>query len=84
MPTPTCHSLSNILSGMFHTTSDKVALLAAGVASSAPLFKDHLQHVNEYALMLGPTLAGVFVVSKIVLTWVQISKELRRKPGDDG
>lgn len=84
MPTPTCHSLSNVIGSMFQSTSDKIAWAAAGVAGSAPLLKDHLQNANEYALLLGPTLAGFFVVSKIILTWVQISKELRRKPGDDG
>jgi len=79
MPTPSCHTLSNLLTGMFQSTSDKAAWAAAGVASSAPLLKDHLQSVNEYALMLGPTLAGIFVVSKILLTWIQISKELNGK-----
>jgi hypothetical protein len=64
---------------MFQSTSDKAAWAAAGVASSAPLLKDHLQSVNEYALILGPVLAGVFVASKILLTWIQISKELHGK-----
>lgn len=68
-----------MIGGMFQSPSDKIAWAAATVASGAPLLKDHLQNANEYALLLGPTLAGVFVASKIILTWVQISKELRKK-----
>ncbi len=83
VPTPTCHSLSSLLAGMFQSTSDKAAWAAAGVASSAPLLKDHLQSVNEYALLLGPILAGIFVASKILLTWIQISKVLHGK-SDNG
>lgn len=78
MPTPQCHNLSHILSSMFQSTSDKIAWAAAGVAGSAPLWSDHFQHINDAAVRLGPTLAGIFVTSKIILTWVQIVKTWRR------
>ena len=41
MPTPTCHSCQSLarsfFDGLFQTTSDRVAWLAAGVAGSAPI-----------------------------------------------
>lgn len=74
MPTPQCHNLSHILGSMFQSTSDKIAWAAAGVAGSAPLWSDYFQNVNDAAVRLGPTLAAVFVTSKIILTWVQIVK----------
>ena len=83
MPTPCCHSLSNMLNGMFQTTADKAAFVAAGVIGSSPLWRDYFQHVNDAAVLLGPPLAAVFVTSKIVLTWVQIARELWKKERGD-
>lgn len=79
MPTPQCHNLTHILPSMFQSTSDKIAWAAAGVAGSAPLWSDHFWHINDAAIRFGPTLAGIFVTSKIILTWVQIWKAWQRK-----
>lgn len=79
MPTPQ-HHLSNILGGMFQTASDKVALAAAGVIGSAPLWALNAQDVSGLFVTWGPILAGLLVVSKIVLTWVQIWKAVRVSP----
>ena len=76
VPTPTCNSLSHVLSGMFHSTSDKIAWAAAGVAGGSPLLlRDQIQHINEFALFIGPTLAGIFLTFKIVLVGSQIVGE---------
>lgn len=83
MPTPQCHNLSHILGSMFQSTSDKIAWAAAGVAGSTPLWSDYFQNVNDAAVRLGPALAGIFVTSKIILTWVQILKEWRNRPPDN-
>ncbi|WP_330084850.1 hypothetical protein [Methylocystis iwaonis] len=74
MPTPQYH-LQNLLGGMLSTTSDRVAFAVAGVAGSAPLWKEQAQEISELAALVGPILAGLFVLSKIILTWIQIWKE---------
>ncbi|BDV33908.1 hypothetical protein [Methylocystis iwaonis] len=76
MPTPQYH-LQNLLGGMLSTTSDRVAFAVAGVAGSAPLWKEQAREISELAALVGPILAGLFVISKIILTWVQIWKEAR-------
>jgi hypothetical protein len=76
MPTPEYH-LRNMLGEMIHTTSDRVALVAAGVAGTAPLWKDRVRDISDIAAASGPILAALFIVSKIILTWVHIWKEAR-------
>jgi hypothetical protein len=78
MPTPQ-HHLSNLLGGMFHTAADRAAFVAAGVVGTASLWKDKLQEVNEIAVLLGPTLAAIFVASKIILAWIEIAKSATRR-----
>lgn len=78
MPTPQ-HHLSNLIGGMFQTASDRLAFAAAGVVGSAPLWT--AKDVSSEFVIWGPILAGLLVVSKIILTWVQIWKEARR-PSD--
>ena len=76
MPTPQCRSLfSAILDGLFQSTSDKIAWVAAAGGAAAPTLSDYLHGINSAAVWLGPPLAAVFVASKIVLTWAQIKKE---------
>jgi hypothetical protein len=79
MPTPQ-HHLSYIFGGMAHNVSDKVALAAAGVVGSAPLWALNAQDVSGGFVTWGPILAGLLVVSKIVLVWVQIWKAARGGP----
>lgn len=76
LPTPQYH-LQNLLGGMLSTTSDRVALAVAGVAGSAPLWREHVQAISDAAALVGPILAVFFVASRIVLIWVQIWKEAR-------
>jgi hypothetical protein len=76
MPTPACHTQS-LVAGMMQTASDKVALIAAGVVGSTPLWYEGAKQISDIAAMLGPGLAAVFVASKIVLTWVQIWRAAR-------
>lgn len=76
MPAPQYH-LQNLLGGMLSTTSDRVAFAVAGLAGSAPLWKEQAREISELAALAGPILAGLFVVSKIILTWIQIWKEAR-------
>lgn len=76
MPTPQ-HHLGNLLNGLIATTADRVALAAAGIAGSAPLWRVKGADISDFFAMLGPVLAGVFVASRIVLTWVQIWKAAR-------
>ncbi|WP_156967767.1 hypothetical protein [Methylosinus sp. PW1] len=82
MPTPTCHA-QGLLSGLSETASDKVALIAAGVVGSTPLWFDAAKQVSEVGAMLGPGLAAALVISKIVQIWVaimiQIWKAARNK-----
>lgn len=79
MPTPQ-HHLSNLLSGLIQSSSDKIALAAAGVIGSAPLWPASVRDVSNDFVVWGPILAGLLVVSKIVLTWVQIWKAARGSP----
>lgn len=72
VPTPQCNNLSHILRGMFETTSDKIGWAMAGVASTPLLFKDYVQHVNEFAILIGPTLASMFLLGKVVLVVSQV------------
>jgi len=84
MPTSTCHSLSRmIVDSMFQTTSDKLAWVAAGGLTSAPVLADYLHGINSAAIWLGPPLAAIFVASKTILVWMQISKERLRRPTED-
>jgi hypothetical protein len=76
MPTPACHTQS-LIAGMLSSASDKAALIAAGVAGSTPLWYESVKQISDAAAILGPTLAAVFVGSKIVLTWVQIWRAAR-------
>jgi hypothetical protein len=78
LPTPTCHSLSSILGSMFHSTSDRIALAASGVAS-APLFlQSHVKDANEFIVFVAPTLASIFLALKIILVIPQILAEWSR------
>lgn len=75
MPTAHCHLsgiISSAVAGMFHTTSDRAAFIVAGVAGSAPWW---LHGVNDIFVLIGPTLAGLFLASKVILGVLQIIKE---------
>ncbi|ATQ67718.1 MULTISPECIES: hypothetical protein [Methylosinus] len=80
MPTPSCHAqtaLSQIVSGLATTTSDRIALALAPAVGTAPLWIDRARQISELGAILGPGLAALFVASKIVLTWVQIWRAAR-------
>ncbi len=72
-----------IIDSMFQTTSDKLAWVAAAGGATAPALADYLHGINSAAVWLGPPLAAVFVASKTILVWVQISKERRKQPTED-
>jgi hypothetical protein len=78
MPTPEYH-LRNMLGEMIQSTSDRVALVAAGVAGTAPLWKNSVRDISDIAAAIGPILATLFVALKIILTAVQIWKEVRAR-----
>ncbi len=78
MPTPE-HHLRNMLGEMIQSTSDRMALVAAGVAGTAPLWKDRVRDISDIAAASGPILAVLFVALKIILTAVQIWKTIRSK-----
>jgi hypothetical protein len=81
MPTPLCHTqnfASQMLHGLVSNASDRIALYAAApVVGTAPLWIDRARQISEVGAMLGPGLAALFVISRIVLTWVQIWKTAR-------
>jgi hypothetical protein len=68
-----------IVDGLFHSTSDKIAWIAAGGGAAAPVIADYLHGINSAAVWLGPPLAAIFVTSKTILVWIQISNERRAK-----
>lgn len=84
MPTPECnrqlwemlsgHAM-HVIAGMFSSPSDKFALAAAGALATSPTWSDYIQSLNATAVALGPTLAVIFVVIKIVLGGSQILSE---------
>jgi hypothetical protein len=76
MPTPQ-HHLGNLLQGMIATTGDRVSFVVAGFVGSAPFWRSRMQETADWFVIIGPVLAGVFVISKIVLTWIQIWKTAR-------
>jgi hypothetical protein len=78
MPTPEYH-LRNMVGEMIQSTSDRVAFVAAGVAGTAPLWKDSVRDISDIAAAIGPILAALVVVLKIILTAVQIWKTIRSK-----
>jgi hypothetical protein len=76
MPTPEYH-LRNMVGEMIQSTSDRVAFVAAGVAGTAPLWKDSVRDISDIAAAIGPILAALVVVLKIILTAVQIWKTIQ-------
>jgi hypothetical protein len=68
------HHLASLSNGLIATTADRVALAAAGIAGSTPLWREKSGEVSDFFALIGPILAGVFVLSRIVLTWIQIWK----------
>lgn len=76
MPTPSCHA-QGLLSGMMQSASDRIAFIAAGVVGTTPIWWEAAKQVSEVGATLGPGLAALYVVSKIILTWVQIWRAAR-------
>lgn len=81
MPTPHCQRhlvpiLTDALGSVFHSASDRTALVVAGVAGSASLWQSWLRDFNNAFLSLVPTLGGVFLVFKLSLVAIQVVKEI--------
>jgi hypothetical protein len=73
------HHLSNFLTGMVQTASDRLSLVAAGGLISAPWWQQSAQDWSSTLVFFGQILAALLVGSKIVLTWVQIWHAARGK-----
>lgn len=76
MPTPACHTQS-IIANLMQTANDKLTLAAASVVATTPLWWEAARRISEVGAMIGPGLAAVYVMSRIVLTWAQIWRTLR-------
>jgi hypothetical protein len=81
MPTPQYHLQQ--LNEIFPTISDKVALAAAGAVGSAPWWLTKLQETHDIPVLLGPWLAGLFVISKVIQVWVEIWRGRRERRNRD-
>jgi hypothetical protein len=77
MSTPQHHLQA--LNDLFPTISDKIALAAAGAVGSAPWWVKWLQETHDIPVLLGPWLAGVFVMSKTIQVWIEIWRKARER-----
>lgn len=83
MPTPQCqtHLLAatvHVVGGLFERMSDRVAFVVAGAGFAVPWYRAWLDSVNNVFLALAPTLAGLFLLGKVVLVVWQIRNESRK------